>query len=318
MTGERSAFPRADVAGVSLPWLLIGTNWLMGYSHTSAAADAGIRARYPTYQSYLPVFEAFVSRGVDAMMGPGENKPLPDAPHYAEQQLGRKIIFVDTPVLNVDDSPQGRREAEQKIRQSAADGATFCLPHHACTERLVNRTRGTIDRLDDYTKMIRDAGLIPGLSCHMPEMIPYADQNGYDVETYIQIYNPMGFLMQVEIENVSKIIRQAKKPVMVIKPFAAGRCSPYVGLNFVYNTIRDRDMVTRGAGSPAEALEDIEIALAAIERRWPDLEGRGSPAQQAALQNGENGENGAETTSLRWEAPSDEVYRNLRRKAIRS
>lgn len=44
----------------------------------------------------------------------------------------------------------------------------------------------------------------------MPELILYSDANGYDVETYIQLYNPMGFLMQVEIEQVSRIIHRQK------------------------------------------------------------------------------------------------------------
>mgnify|MGYP000211194395 CR=1 FL=1 len=51
--------------------------------------------------------------------------------------------------------------------------------------------------------MIRDAGLIPGLSAHMPELVVYSDKNGCDVETYIQIFNCMGFLMQAEIEAVA-------------------------------------------------------------------------------------------------------------------
>ncbi len=37
--------------------------------------------------------------------------------------------------------------------------------------------------------MIRQHGMIPGLSAHMPELILYSDENEYDVETYIQIYN---------------------------------------------------------------------------------------------------------------------------------
>ena len=150
----------------------------------------------------------------------------------------------------------------------------------------MNKNRRIIDRLDDYTKMIRDAGMIPGLSAHMPELVMFSDENGYDVETYIQIYNCMGFLMQVEVEAVASLIRNAKKPVMTIKPIAAGRTTPFVGLNFSFATIRDCDMVTVGCFNEAEAAEDIEIALAAIERRAPSLEKRNSPAKNQAALNG--------------------------------
>ena len=143
----------------------------------------------------------------------------------------------------------------------------------------MNKNLKAIPRLPDYLKMIREQGMIPGLSAHMPELIIYSDLNEYDVETYIQIYNCMGFLMQVEIEYINKVIWNAKKPVMTIKSMAAGRCSPFVGLTFSYATIRPCDMVTLGAFTPEEVHEDVEIALAAIERRQPNLEGRSSPAK---------------------------------------
>lgn len=278
-----SEFPRTTVGGVSLSRMLIGTNWLLGWSHTSASADEMIRRRYDSAEAFKPVLEAYLRHGVDTMMAPfGASPQLVEAIRDTEQKLGRGIILVDTPTLNVDDNPQARQEAEQTVKESAKRGAKFCLLHHSCAEQLVDKNKGVIRRLDDYTKMIRDAGMIPGLSAHMPELIVYSDANGYDVETYIQIFNCMGFLMQVEIETVASIIQNAKKPVMTIKSMAAGRCSPYVGLTFSWNAIRERDMVTVGAFSPQEVEEDVEISLAAIEHRFPDLEKRSSPNQDQA------------------------------------
>jgi hypothetical protein len=63
---------------------------------------------------------------------------------------------------------------------------------------------------------------------------------------------------------------------MTIKPMAAGRLSPFVGLTFAFATIRERDMVTVGCLTPREAREDVEIGMAAIERRPPSVAGRGS------------------------------------------
>ena len=140
-----------------------------------------------------------------------------------------------------------------------------------------------MDRLPDYLYMIREAGMIPGLSAHMPEVIQYADLNGYDVETYIQIYNCMGFLMQVEIESVVKTIHNADKPVITIKPCAAGRTTPFVGLNFSYNTIREKDMVCIGCYDAHEAEEDIEYSRAAIARRAPNIKPRSSPFMSDAI-----------------------------------
>jgi hypothetical protein len=124
--------------------------------------------------------------------------------------------------------------------------------------------------LDQYTRMIRARGMIPGLSTHMPEAVIYADKMEADIETYIQIYNSAGFLMQVEADWVMRVIQEAKKPVMTIKPLAAGRILPVVGLAFVWNTIRDQDMVTIGTATPDEAREVIEISLDLLNRRLPE------------------------------------------------
>ena len=277
-------FPRTTVGGVSMPRMIMGINWLLGWSHTGAAADAGIREKYQKPEDFLPVFKAYLDRGVDAIMGPLSSHKLGlEAVRYAEDKLGKKIIIIDTPSLNVDDTPEARREAEATIKRSKESGATFSLVVHASAEALVNKNKREIPRLPDYLYMIREQGLIPGLSAHMPELVTYSDANGYDVETYIQIFNCMGFLMQVEIESVARIIHNAKKPVMTIKPMAAGRCTPYVGLTFNWNAIRPCDMVTVGAGSALEVEEDIEISLAALEHRFPNLEARHSPVKQSIL-----------------------------------
>jgi len=65
--------------------------------------------------------------------------------------------------------------------------------------------------------------------------------------------------------------------VMTIKPMAAGRVTPYVGLTFNWNVLRPQDMITVGVKTHWEAYEDVEISFAAFEKRLPDLEGRNSP-----------------------------------------
>ena len=277
-------FPRTKVENISLPRMLMGTNWMLGWSHTTASADHMITRRFQDASSFKAMVEAYLNWGIDAMMAPfGGHDALLDGIRQAEDATGRHVIKIDTPVIDVADSPQARASAEAVIAQCSANGSEICLIHHSSAEQLVNKLKGTMDRLPDYLDMIRQHGMVPGLSAHMPELILYSDDNGYDVQTYIQIYNCMGFLMQIEVEGVRAIIQNAKKPVMSIKPMAAGRVSPYVGLSFSFATLRPCDMVTVGAHTPEEVDEDAEIALAAIERRYPDMQRRASPRKTAAL-----------------------------------
>jgi len=281
---SKKSFPRTEVAGVSLPRMLIGSNWLLGWSHCSPASDNMIVTKNKNKEAIADVIEVFLENDIDAIMAPVAQHPeVAYGAKMAEDRTGKKVILIDTPILNVDDNENSRREAEAEIKKCRDIGSTFCLPHHSSVEELVNKNKRTIERLPDYTKMIRDNGMIPGLSAHMPELIVFSDEQNYDVETYIQIYNCMGFLMQVEVEYIHKVIWNAKKPVMTIKPMAAGRVTPFVGLTFAFATLRPCDMVTVGCFIPEEAREDIEIGFAAIERRAPDLEGRASPKKSAAL-----------------------------------
>jgi hypothetical protein len=230
------------------------------------------------------MLEAFMEQGVDSIMAPFGRVPfILDAVNITSEKLGQKMILIDTPVINVDDTAEARREARETIKKSRQNGAALCLIHHTSCEQLVNKNKQIIERISDYTEMIREEGMLPGLSAHMPEIITYCDNNEYDAETYIQLYNCLGFLMQIEVEAVHNIIHNAKKPVMTIKPMAAGRVTPFVGLNFSWATLRDCDMVTVGCFSAAEVKEDCEISLAALERRRPSLEQRASPNQARAL-----------------------------------
>ena len=83
-------FPRTNVGGVSLPRMIMGINWLLGWSHTGAAADAGIREKYQRPEDFFPVFKAYVDRGVDAILGPlSKNELGLAALKYAEDKLGK-------------------------------------------------------------------------------------------------------------------------------------------------------------------------------------------------------------------------------------
>jgi len=263
-------FPRTLVGGVSLPRLIAGSNWFLGYSHTSLAKDKFIKDLQQR-DRIADVLAVFLENGVDAVMGPASPQ-LIEAVCEAEQRAGRKMTRILTPWFNPLPEADPESGPERAFDQCLELGATFCMPHTSTTDALVDLLTGTIREIDRLTRLIRERGMIPGLSTHMPETVVYADKAEADVETYIQIYNAAGFLMQVEADWVMRIIQEAKKPVMTIKPLAAGRLLPVVGLAFVWSTIRDCDMVTIGTTTPDEARECIDISLDLLHRRIPDHE----------------------------------------------
>jgi len=265
------SFPRTEIEGVSLPRMLAGINWFMGYSHQTSAKDAFLK-QYQTRERIADILTAFAEAGIDAVYGVvDEWAKLREAIADAEDRTGRKITTIAVPTLNTGGTQEAADENARILDSHAATGATFCLPHQATTDALTDRTHRCIRGMDEIAKRIRERGMIPGLSTHMPESIVYADETGLDVATYIQIYNAAGFLMQIEVDWIWRSIQSAKHPVMVIKPMAAGRLHPLVGLGFVWATIRPQDMVVVGTMTPDEAKELIELSHALFENRAADL-----------------------------------------------
>jgi hypothetical protein len=268
---SETQFPRTIVGGISLSRMIIGSNWFLGWSHCTAAKDKYIREQIKDRKKIADIIEVFLNHGVDTIMGMIEIPQFYDAIQDAQNRTGKKVIVISTPGFTTGEKTPtdgfDLNEVERILDTQAKMGTAICMPHQSTTDNLVDRCTRKIRRMDTMCKMIRDRGMIPGLSTHMPESIIYADESGLDVESYISIFNSMGFLMPIEVDWVANVIQGAKKPVMTIKPMAAGQLRPLQGLTFAWNTIRPQDMVAVGAMTPDEAEEDIQLSLSILEHR---------------------------------------------------
>jgi len=264
-----NVFPRTSVGGLSLSRMIIGTNWFLGFSHTSAAKDELINSSMDR-KKVADILEVFLRSGVDTIMGLIQRPLMYEGIKEAQERTGKKLIVVSTPGLPVSPATPSKGfeqgEVGRILDEEKRLGATFCMPHTSTTDCMVDRCTREIRQMAPVCKMIRERGMIPGLSTHMPESIIYADETALDVATYISLYNSLGFLMQVEVDWIAHVIRNAKKPVMTIKPMAAGQLRPFQAFNFVWTTLRDIDMVTVGTLTPREAQECIDLSLGVLEK----------------------------------------------------
>ncbi len=274
-----SEFPRTQVGNIFPSRMIIGTNWFLGYTHCTDAKSRSVERIVTNPRAIADIIEVFFRAGVDTIMCPHTKTCMFDAIHEAEQRTGVKAIIISTPSF-----PTNPRtpfdgfdlgEAERILDGEAAKGVAICMPHTSTTDLMVDKCTREVRQMDSLCRLIRERGIIPGLSTHIPETVVFADETGLDVETYIQPFNLMGYLMQLEVDWVGRIIQNAKKPVMTIKTMAAGQIRPYQALTFTWNAIRDCDMVTVGTMAPEEARELVDLSLEILEHR-PNT----SPLQQ--------------------------------------
>jgi hypothetical protein len=251
--------------------MIIGTNWFLGYTHCTAGKSRSVERMVTNVQSIAEIIEVFFKAGVDTIMCPHTRTCIFDAIREAEQRSGVKAVIISTPSFTThartpfDGFDLG--EAERILDAEAAKGVAICMPHTSTTDVMVDKCTREVRQMDAICRLIRERGMMPGLSTHIPETVVFADETGLDVESYIQPFNLMGYLMQLEVDWVGRIIQKAKKPVMTIKTMAAGQIRPYQALTFTWNAIRDCDMVTVGTMAPEEARELVDLSLEILERR---------------------------------------------------
>ncbi len=247
-----TSFPMTHIENIEISRMMIGSNWFMGYSHYSAAKSQWIK-EYMTIERITEVMCVFARNGINTVMSIA-NDPMKEAIRRVEVETGVKMVWVCTP------SGEHLEDLLPNIEYTAEMGGAICMPHQHWTDGNLITNEKRLIGLEKATERIRQLGMIPGLSTHRPETVTVCDAAGYDVATYIQILNPIGFLCQVETDWVERVIRSTPKPIMCIKPLAAGRVLPTTGLNYVYNAIKPIDTVCIGTLSPYEAEDDIAIA----------------------------------------------------------
>lgn len=266
-----AAFPRTMVGDRSLSRMIIGTNWFLGYTHCSDAKSRSVQRLVTHTDTVADVIEVFFKAGVDTIMCPHTKTLMYDAIHEAEQRTGVEAIIVSTPSFPTDARTPldgfDLAEAARILDEEVAKGVSICMPHTSTTDVMLDKCTRELRKMDTLCQMIRERGMLPGLSTHIPETVVFADETDLDVECYIQPFNLMGYLMQLEVDWVGRIIQNAKKPVMTIKSMAAGQIRPYQALTFSWNAIRDCDMITVGTMAPEEARELVDLSLEILDHR---------------------------------------------------
>jgi len=130
----------------------------------------------------------------------------------------------------------GSRDSIRKLSQGGCIG----IAHHGeSTDHLFKA--GQLDKIHDYLKQVRDAGLLVGVSTHMPAVVDAIESKGWDLD-YFQtcVYErhrdeatlqkllghvplPREVFLKDDPPRMFKAIRQTKKTCLAFKILAAGR-----------------------------------------------------------------------------------------------
>ena len=226
-SAEESTMPQIRLGPHSVSRLICGASPFGGGSHLSVFVNPEMREYY-TAEQILKTLQRCQEVGVNCWQsGPGRDWEL--YRRFVEE--GGKMHFL---AIAADDP--------DAVKNMAGGGCIGIAYHGETTDQLFKA--GRLDQARDYLKQVRDAGLLVGVSTHMPDVVDYVESKGWDVDYYMTcVYErhrtaaeleqllgqapiPVG---EVYLPNdpprMFEAMRRTARPCLAFKILAAGRLS---------------------------------------------------------------------------------------------
>lgn len=244
---------------VQITRLISGGNPLVGNSHFTRALNDEMR-EYFTAEQVVAYLHALQKAGINTLQARGDYHRIL---HWME------LFRADGGQLHwIAQTASEMHDVFQNIRILAQAGTIGIYHHGTQTDALW--FEGRINEVEDYLKCIRDTGVQVGLGSHLPEVIEYSEEKGWDVDFYMTCFYRLaeaprdsavvvskpGELPREEFAPdapaaMCKVIRQTDKMCLAYKVLAAGRrCKTQdevaEALRFAYANIKPKDAVVVG------------------------------------------------------------------------
>jgi len=215
--------PQIPFGKYSLSRLIVGANPFNAGSHLSTFVNQEMR-RYYTPEQVLRTLRRCQEVGINCWQSGGRNFELYQR-FLAEGGIMRYLSLGGDPT---------------EIGALAKAGCLGMAHHGEMTDQLFKR--GELDQIHDFLKQVRDAGLMVGVSTHMPAVVDAIESKGWDVDFYMccvyerhrsakelekllgHVPIPVGEVyLQDDPPRMFQVMRQTKRPCLAFKVLAAGR-----------------------------------------------------------------------------------------------
>jgi hypothetical protein len=238
--------------------LIVGGNPFCGNSHASEALSEEMRAYYSA-ERVVDVLQGCQAAGINTVQARGDYHRVLYWLELFRREGGRLHWIAQT--------ASEMHDVMQNIRILAAAGAIGIYHHGSQTDRFWQQ--GRIDEVQNYLKCMRDCGVQVGLGTHIPEVIVYAEERGWDVDFYMAcLYNlsrrpresalvsgrhafaEEQYLAE-DRQRMCQVIRRTPKTCLAFKILAAGRhCATQedvrAAFQYAFDHIKKRDAVVVG------------------------------------------------------------------------
>ena len=198
--------------------LIVGGNPISGFSHWSRERDEEMKD-YFSAANVKRLLRRCQEQGINTWQSRGDRHIRRLLREYRNE--GGTIQWIAQTASEFASIPRN-------IRDIAAMKPIAIYHHGSRTDAMW--AAGEIDRLQDDLKVIRDQGVLVGVGSHIPEVLAYIEDRGWDVDFYMACFYNVNrrvggreAYLPEDREAMCRFIQQTDKTCLAFKVLAAGR-----------------------------------------------------------------------------------------------
>lgn len=250
----RPLLPKVRFGEYEISRLVVGSNPFYGYSHFNHILDELMR-EWNTPERVCQTLRQCEEEGINAYQYSHHERSLSDIEQHRAN--GGKIHVIG---VNFGETPV--EDVVKRLRPIA-------MYHHGEAVDVLYR-EGKMSQVQDYTKRLRQTGVLVGIGTHKPEVVEYVEERGWDVDFYLlcaynrtrmpeEIRKMLGVLplpasevyLETDPPRAYHVARQTQKTCFLFKILAAGRLtsSPQSidsAFKMAFESIKPNDCVVVG------------------------------------------------------------------------
>lgn len=221
-----ATIPKVRFGKHEISRLIVGCNQFYGYSHFNQLLDQMMR-EWNTPERVCDTLHQCELNGINAFQYSHHERGFSDLERH--RASGGKMLLVAT-----DTSKDPVEETVKRIQPIA-------LYYHGERTDVLFRA-GNMDQVQEYTKRLRQTGVLVGIGTHKPEVVEYVEERGWDVDFYLLCaYNrtrtpeelrkmlgvvplpPSDVYLDTDPPVAFRVARQTQRTCFLFKILAAGR-----------------------------------------------------------------------------------------------
>lgn len=221
-----ASLPKVRFGKHEISRLIVGCNQFYGYSHFNRLLDELMR-EWNTPDRVCQTLHQCEQNGISGYQYSHHGRSFSDFERYRAEGGKMHLIGVDF----------SKAPVEETVRQLQP----IALYHHGEATDVLFR-EGKMDLVQEYTKRLRQTGVLVGVGTHKPEVVEFVEERGWDVDFYILcVYNrtrtpeelrkilgvvpvpPNEVYLETDPPRAYRVAKQTPKTCFLFKILAAGR-----------------------------------------------------------------------------------------------